>query len=110
MRYARVNRIRTQLGKLELIDARSDHPLVTLLQHQGYDLNEGMVLMLEDTIYHGAAALEVMARISGRVGLFNRINYLVFRHHLVAKGLYPILRGGRNLLLKLLGRQKIEPA
>lgn len=106
--YARATRIRKQFGGLELIDARSGAPLVKDLIKQGYDLNEGMVLLIEDKIYHGAQALEVVACISGRVGIFNRLNYMIFRHHSLATALYPLLRFGRNMLLRILGRSQIR--
>jgi hypothetical protein len=41
-------------------------------------------------------------------GFFNKINYWLFRSKSRAKFLYPILRSFRNLLLKALGKTKIN--
>jgi hypothetical protein len=49
----------------------------------------------------------MLALLSSRGTLFNRINALVFRSYERARLLYPILRAGRNVTLKILGRRKI---
>jgi hypothetical protein len=66
-----------------------------------------MVLKLQDTFYHGAACVHVLALLSTRSGLFNRTLLIVFRSRVVARLLYPVLRGGRNLTLVLLGRRRL---
>ena len=43
-----------------------------------------------------------------RSGVFNRLNYWMFRSPRVASVLYPMLRGLRNLLLKALRKSKIN--
>ena len=45
-----------------------------------------------------------------RLGLFNRINAQVFRSPQLSRVLYPVLRAGRNAVLRLLGRTKIASA
>jgi hypothetical protein len=45
---------------------------------------------------------------SSNVGLFNRINALIFRSQLLARILYPGLRFGRNMLLIALNRSKLD--
>jgi hypothetical protein len=49
----------------------------------------------------------MLALLSNRATLFNRINALVFCSYERARLLYPILRAGRNVTLKVLGRSKI---
>lgn len=67
-----------------------------------------MVLKLGEDYFFGADAMHRLALMSTRSGLFNRINYRIFRSPAVARFLYPGLRGGRNLLLKALKRRKIN--
>ncbi len=93
--------------KLERIDARSDDPLVRAATAAGYDLDEGMIVMHAGRYYHGAEALSFMARRAPAKGLRNRLHRLLLGSSAVSRTVYPALRAGRNLLLKLLGRKKI---
>ena len=60
------------------------------------------------SLYHGADALNIMARLAPKQGLGNRLNRLMFGNSTFSRLVYPLLRGGRNTLLKLLGRTKIR--
>lgn len=91
------------------INARSsDNELVHMAKAAGLDLDEGMVVVHKGELYHGADALNIMARLSPRKGLGNRLNRLAFGNRTFARLIYPLLRAGRNTLLKLLGRTKIR--
>jgi predicted DCC family thiol-disulfide oxidoreductase YuxK len=110
-RYVQLLRLRESLGAVRLIDARQGGPIVEELQRAGVDLDEGMVLKLDDRLYHGHDCIHVLALLSTPSGLFNRINAAVFRSAPTARMLYPVLRVGRNAVLRLLGRGKIrQPA
>jgi predicted DCC family thiol-disulfide oxidoreductase YuxK len=110
-RYVQLLRLRESLGAVRLIDAREGGPIVEELQRARVDLDEGMVLKLDDRLYHGHDCIHVLALLSTPSGLFNRINAAVFRSPLAARMLYPVLRAGRNAVLRLLGRGKIrQPA
>jgi hypothetical protein len=50
-----------------------------------------------------------MARLAPRRGLGNRLNRLLFGSLRLARLGYPLLRAGRNGLLRLLGRSRIDP-
>jgi hypothetical protein len=45
--------------------------------------------------------------LSSRSGLFNKLNALIFHSPTVSRLLYPLLRAGRNLTLRLLGHRKL---
>jgi predicted DCC family thiol-disulfide oxidoreductase YuxK len=89
------------------INARSDDALVQQAKEAGVDLDEGMVVLHEGKLYHGADALNIMARLAPGRGFGNRLNRLLFSNPTVSRVTYPVLRAGRNTLLKLLGRKKI---
>jgi predicted DCC family thiol-disulfide oxidoreductase YuxK len=89
------------------INARSDDELVKQAKEAGVDLDEGMVVLHEGKMYHGADALNIMARLAPDRGLGNRLNRLLFSNSTVSRLSYPVLRAGRNTLLKILGRKKI---
>jgi hypothetical protein len=74
----------------------------------GFNVNDGMIVALDNETYHGAEAVHVLALLSTPIGVFNKCNRWVFSHRWLAKLLYPILVSGRNLLLFLLGRERIQ--
>jgi predicted DCC family thiol-disulfide oxidoreductase YuxK len=88
------------------INARSsDDALVQQAKAAGL---EGMVVVHQGRLYHGADALNIMARLAPKQGLGNRLNRLAFGNSTFSRLVYPVLRGGRNTLLRLLGRTKIR--
>jgi len=74
----------------------------------GLDLDEGLVLKIGNHYFHGADAINRLALMSTGAGLFNRLNYFIFRSACLSAILYPLLRTGRNILLYLLGRKKMK--
>lgn len=90
------------------IDARSDDPLVRKAREAGLDLDEGMVVVHQGRIHHGADALNLLARLAPNQGFGNRLNKLLFSSRAMSRVSYPLLRSGRNALLRLLRRPKIS--
>ncbi len=101
-------RINESIGELILVDAREDTPYRQEITDLGWDIDQGMVVKVADELYYGSDAIHVLSLMSSRSGLFNRLNYWVFRSKTAAHILYPILKAGRNLLLKILGKSKIN--
>jgi predicted DCC family thiol-disulfide oxidoreductase YuxK len=106
--YVRMVRIRRDIGQLELVNARESSSIMDEVTNAGLNIDQGMVLMMKDRLYFGADAIHMLAMISTRNGWFNRLNHLIFASRTLSKIYYPIARGGRNLLLKLLGRTMID--
>ncbi|MEO6081402.1 MAG: DCC1-like thiol-disulfide oxidoreductase family protein [Steroidobacteraceae bacterium] len=94
----------------KIVNARNGGALVDELTAAGIDLDEGMVVIHEGKHYHGADAVQIMALHSAKGGLLSRLNHLVFRSRARSRALYPILRFGRNTLLRILGRTRINKA
>jgi len=120
--YVRYVRIRESVGEVVLVDARhggeggeTDPKKAALgkywlerIRAASLDLNEGMVLIYGGRLYHGADCVHMLALLSSASGPFNRFNALLFKSPAAARVLYPVMRSGRNLLLRLLGRKRIE--
>ena len=106
--YCRVMRIREDVGRLVIVDAREDTPIMREITAAGLDIDDGMVLKLGDELYYGSDAIHMLAMIGSRSGVLNRLNYHVFRSPRVAHRLYPVLRAGRAVLLRLLGKRRIN--
>ena len=106
--YSRMVRIREDVGRLVIVDAREDTPVMREITAAGLDIDEGMVLKLGGELYYGSEAIHMLAMIGSRSGLFNRFNYHVFSSPRLARTLYPVLRAGRAVLLKLLGKTRVN--
>jgi predicted DCC family thiol-disulfide oxidoreductase YuxK len=94
-------------NQLKRVDARSGDPEVLKALKAGVDLDEGMVVLHQGQLFHGADAMHRMALLVPRSGFRNRLNRLLFGNLSVARSVYPFMRAGRNTLLRLLGRKKI---
>jgi predicted DCC family thiol-disulfide oxidoreductase YuxK len=90
------------------VNARDHNEIMKEITARGLDIDQGMVMKMNDRFYYGADAIHQLALISSPSTAFNRLNIWTFRSPRRARWLYPVLRAGRNLLLKMLGRSKIN--
>lgn len=88
---------------IKLLDARHEPDLVAALRSQGYDVNDGMVLVVDGRLYFGGDASRMLASYRSNLPAAKRAT-------MAAVGLtpYPLLRGARNFLLRLRGRSQIR--
>ena len=106
--YCQVVRIRESVGDLRIVDARENSEVMKEITAQGLDIDQGMVLKMGDQLYYGSDAVNTLALIGSRSGMFNRFNYWIFKSKTASSILYPLLRFSRNLLLKKLGKTRIN--
>jgi len=106
--YCQIVRIQESVGDLKLIDAREPSDVLDEITAKGLDIDQGMVLKMGDQLYYGTDAIHTLALISSRSGVFNTFNYLLFSSKTISSWLYPLLRWLRNMLLKILGKTKIN--
>ena len=106
--YCQMVRIRESVGKLTLVDARDNPPVMHEITAAGLDIDDGMVLKMHGKLYYGSDAIHALSLLSTRSGIFNRLNYHIFSSPKVSKILYPVLAACRALLLKLLRRTRIN--
>lgn len=107
-RYVRWQRIRREIGELELIDARQESAVRQELNTMGIDLDEGFALQIGERWYYGADALHRLTLLGTRNGIFNRLMYRLFASPGRTARLYPLLRACRARLLKMLGKDPIN--
>ena len=106
--YATLARVRAAAGELKLIDAREPSAVMDKITRAGIDIDQAMVVIVGDRLYHGGDAIHALALMSSRSGVFNRLTYWTFRSRNVSRLLYPVLRSMRNLLLKILRKEKVN--
>ena len=106
--YVRLLRLRETFGDVELINAREFPKLVEELAGHNMDLDEGMILVLNGEYFYGSECIHRLALLATPSNTFNKINQFIFQRRRLAAVLYPMLRAGRNLSLKILGVKKIQ--
>lgn len=106
--YCQIVKVRKSVGDLRIVDAREHTDVLHEITKEGLDIDQGMVLKMGEQLYYGADAIHTLALIGSRSGFLNRMNYWIFKSKTISSILYPALRFFRNVLLKLLGRTKIN--
>jgi predicted DCC family thiol-disulfide oxidoreductase YuxK len=97
-----------EAGGVSLVSARGSSHDVKSAVASGFDLDDGMVVIHNGQYYHGADAIHILAVLAPKTGVRNRLHRLLFGSQRVARLVYPVLRAGRNLLLRILGKTKIK--
>lgn len=102
--------IRKQYGTMSLVDARADpgHPACHRANAEGLDLDDGMVIFADGRVYHGAGAFSFLATFGEPAHLSTRIGKALNRSAGASVFIYAILRGLRNILLRLRGIGRID--
>jgi len=106
--YCQVVRIREDIGNLKIVDVREESDVREEITKMGLDIDQGTVLKMNDKIFYGSDAIHALALISSKSGIFNKLNYWIFKSKARSYYLYPVLRSCRNFLLKILGKKKIN--
>ena len=106
-RYVELVRLRENF-EVQLKNAREEPELQISMRQLGLDLDEGMVLEIDGEHFHGADCVHRIALLTSPSSFFNRVNSWVFRQPRLSTIIYPVLVFLRNLVLKLLGRGKIN--
>lgn len=107
-RYVAMTHLREAVGPVELIDARSDHPLVGEIKARGIDLNEGMLARYGGEDYFGADCMNLLSVLSNRDTFIGKTLSRAFSNRRIARLAYPFLRAGRNATLAVMGRSRIS--
>ena len=105
--YVNMLRLKEQYT-VELVDARGEHYVLPIVTSEGYDLDDGMVVEINGHFFHGDEAMTRMALMTTKSGVLRRLTKWTFTNERRSRYLYPILRGGRNMTLKVLGHKKIK--
>lgn len=87
---------------------REGGALMDEITRAGLDIDQGMVVKVDGTLYYGPDAIRVLTLMSGRVGWFNRLNSVLFATPRRAGIVYPMGKALRNLVLKLMGIRYID--
>lgn len=103
-------RIKKNVGDLHLLNAREneEHPIIKEINIKGFDLDRKMVVKFQETFFHGADALHIIALLGTNSDWLNCLNSYIFRSKILCFICYPFFRSARNLALKLKGASQIR--
>ena len=107
-RYALYLDVKRSLGDLVLVNAREGGPIVEEVRALPHDLNDGMVLKINGRFHRGDAALHALALLSDGRKVFGALNRLMFHSRTTSRLIYPLLKLGRRVLLKITGTPMID--
>lgn len=101
--FVRFAEFRRRHPDLRLLDAREEPELVADLRRRGYEINDGMVLVVGGQLYYGAQANAELASYTSDLPTRKRAAMTA-----VGATPYPLLRGLRNALLRMRGKPLIN--
>ncbi|AIQ97214.1 DCC1-like thiol-disulfide oxidoreductase family protein [Prochlorococcus sp. MIT 0801] len=103
--FAQLLELKSTLPDFEIIDGRKDLALLSQLYKQGYDLNNGAILIRNEKIMHGANAINwICSEIKKPSDSLLEVLRIIFSSKKRTNFLFPVLLWGRRLSLLIKGK------
>ena len=103
--FAELLELKSCLPELEILDGRKNLALLSHLYKQGYDLNKGAILIHNEKIMHGAAAINwICSKLNKPSDSMLEVLRIIFTSTKRTNLLFPFLLWGRRLSLTLKGK------
>ncbi len=103
--FAKLLELKSSIPELEILDGRKNLALLSKLYTQGYDLNNGAILISNENIMHGADAINwICSEIKDPSDSLLEVLRIIFTSNKRTNFLFPFLLWGRRLSLTLKGK------
>ena len=103
--FAELLEFKSCLPELEILDGRKNLALLSHLYKQGYDLNKGAILIHNEKIMHGSAAINwICSKLNQPSDSMLEVLRIIFTSTKRTNLLFPFLLWGRRLSLTLKGK------
>ena len=103
--FAQLLELKSSLPTLEILDGRKNLALLSKLYKQGYDLNNGAILINSEGIMHGADAINwICSEIKEPSDTLLEVLRIIFTSNKRTNFLFPFLLWGRRFSLTLKGK------
>ena len=103
--FAQLLELKSSLPSLKVLDGRENLDKLTELYKQGYDLNNGAILISNGDIKHGAEAINwICSELKDPSDSLLEVLRIIFTSNKRTKILFPFLLWGRRILLTLKGK------
>ena len=104
--FAQLLELKSSLPSLKILDGRKNIEKLTTLFKEGYDLNNGAILIRENEILHGSNAINfICSQIKEPNDALLNFLTIIFKSKKRSHLLFPILLFTRRLLLSMKGRK-----
>ena len=103
--FAQLLELKSSLPEFEILDGRTNLPLLHKLYNQGYDLNKGAILVSNEKIIHGADAINwICSEIKEPSDSLLEVLRIIFTSKKRTNFLFPLLLWGRRISLTIKGK------
>ena len=103
--FAQLLELKSCLPSLQIIDGRQNLEQLTQLYNQGYDLNEGAILINDGEILQGAKAINLIcSKLKKPNDSLLEILRVIFSSKMRSKKIFPILLWCRRISLTFKGK------
>ena len=104
--FAHLLELKSSLPSLKILDGRKNLSQLTRLFKEGFDLNDGAILIRDNEILHGSYAINyICSQIKEPDDALLEMLRLIFVSKRRSKFLFPFLLVARRLLLSIKGRK-----
>tara|TARA_B100000700_G_C14558605_1_gene630034 strand:+ start:62 stop:472 length:411 start_codon:yes stop_codon:yes gene_type:complete len=103
--FAQLLELKSSLPTLQILDGRKNLPKLTTLYDQGYDLNNGAILLKDETVLHGAEAINwICSQLKEPNDALLELIRIIFKSNQRTKLIFPFLLWGRRISLVFKGK------
>tara|TARA_Y100001968_G_scaffold324734_1_gene364690 strand:+ start:504 stop:905 length:402 start_codon:yes stop_codon:yes gene_type:complete len=103
--FAQLIELKSSIPEFEILDGRKNLPLLTQLYNQGYDLNKGAILLINENILHGPNAINwICSEVKDPSDSLLEVLRIIFTSKRRTNFLFPFLLWGRRLSLFFKGK------
>ena len=103
--FAQLLELKSCLTEIEIVNGRKNLPLLSQLYKQGYDLNKGAILIINENVMHGADAINwICTELKEPSDSLLELLRIIFTSTKRTEILFPFLLWGRRLSLSLKGK------
>ena len=106
--YVKLIKLKSILPDIQLLDAHCHKDMVDHFRKKGLEINDGMILSIDDSLYYGPDCIHALAVLTDNNTAFRKLNRIIFKNKTRAKLLYPILVHMRKLYFFIMRKSLIE--
>ena len=106
--FIQMTNLRQEGHDVSLINARESKEELVLKLSESFNLDDGMVAIVDGKIYFGAAAAHMIVILSTTKGMKSQIYRLILKNERIANYAYPVLAKLRKLFFVLARKDLIN--
>ena len=98
--FAELLELKSKISNISILDGRKNRNLISSLLEKGYDLDKGAILLKNDSIFHGAEAINyVCKQINNPSSNLLKLLSQIFKSNKTTNFLFPFLVIARRFAL-----------